>query len=263
MRSAGASSERLIAAFSSVERERYVGKGPWHVFTGSGYIPTVSDDPSVLYQDVLVGLATERGINNGQPSLHALCLAACAPRDGESVVHIGAGTGYYTAILAALIGETGRIVAYEIDAALADQARDNLKSLPNVRVVAASAAEAALPNADLVYVNAGATHPLASWLDALNVDGRLIFPLTPNEGYGCMLMVTRRGPSSFAASVVSRAQFIPCIGARDDAASKALSAALEPAKSLNTVKSLQRGTQPDTTAWCIGKGWWLSTAEAA
>lgn len=257
------SSERLIAAFSSVERERYLGKGPWHVFTDSGYILTVSDDPSVLYQDVLVGLDTERGINNGQPSLHALCLAACAPRDGESVVHIGAGTGYYTAILSELIGKTGRIVAYEIEAALADRARDNLKNMPNVRVVVASAAEAALPSADIVYVNAGATHPLASWLDALNVNGRLIFPLTPNEGYGCMLLVTRRGPASFSASVFSRVRFIPCFGARDDATSKALSDALEPAKSLSTVKSLQRGTQPDATSWCVGKGWWLSTAEAA
>lgn len=224
---------------------------------------TVSDDPSVLYQDVLIGLATKQGVNNGQPSLHALSLAACAPVDGESVVHIGAGTGYYTAILAALVGETGRVVAYEIDAALAEQARENLNDLSNVSVIAASAADATLPNSDIVYVNAGATHPLAYWLDALNVDGRLIFPLTPNEGYGCMLLVTRRGPACYAASLISRVKFIPCIGARDDDASKALSAALEPARPMSTVKSLQRGTQPDSTAWCIGKGWWLSTAEAA
>jgi len=262
VRSVGSSCETLIAAFSLVERERYVGKGPWPIFVGSGYINTLSDDPRLLYQDILVGLATNRGINNGQPTLHARCLAACALTPGESVVHIGAGTGYYTAILAALVGASGSVVAYEIEADLANQARENLRHLPNVRVVAASAIEGALPSADVIYVNAGATHPIASWIDALNVGGRLVFPLTPNEGFGCMLLVTHRSRSSYAASIVTRAAFIPCVGARDDATSKALTVALE-IQSLKTVKSLRRGTQPDHTAWCIGTDWWLSTAEAA
>jgi protein-L-isoaspartate(D-aspartate) O-methyltransferase len=49
VRSAGSSNERLIAAFFSVERERYVGKGPWPIFVGSGYLPTVSENPKLLY----------------------------------------------------------------------------------------------------------------------------------------------------------------------------------------------------------------------
>ena len=260
VRSSGSSNERLIAAFSSVERERYVGKGPWQIPVVSGYIPTISDDPRLLYQDILVGLATDRGINNGQPSLHANCLDACLPVEGEVVVHIGAGTGYYTAILAALVGASGTVVAFEIESDLANRARDNLQHLPNTTVVGASAAETRLPNADVIYVNAGATHPLGSWLDALNVGGRLIFPLTPNDALGCMLLVTRNTPTSYAASVVSRVAFIPCIGARDDAASKTLTAVLD-TQSIKTVQSLHRGTTPDSTAWCIGTDWWLSTAE--
>jgi protein-L-isoaspartate(D-aspartate) O-methyltransferase len=225
-------------------------------------MPTLSDDPRLLYQDVLVGLATDRGINNGQPTLHARCLAACAPVPGEAVVHIGAGTGYYTAILAALVGATGSVVAYEVEADLANRARENLSHLSNIRVVGASATEAMLPGADVIYVNAGATHPIASWIDALNVGGRLVFPLTPNEGFGCMLLVTQRKRSSYAASIVTRAAFIPCVGARDDAASKTLAIALE-TQSLQSVKSLRRGREPDSTAWCVGTDWWLSTAEAA
>ncbi len=237
-----------------------MGKGPWPIFTGSGYLPTLSADPRLLYQDILVGLATNRGINNGQPTLHARCLAACAPRAGESVIHIGAGTGYYTAILAALVGDFGSVIAYEIEADLAEQARKNLRHLQNVKVVSASASTAALPPADVIYANAGATHPLASWLDALTVGGRLIFPLTPNEAFGGMLMVTRRGADSYAASIVTRAAFIPCIGARDDATSEALIAAFE-TQSIKTVKSLRRDASPDATAWCVGSGWWLSTSE--
>ena len=260
VRSSGSSDPRLIAAFASTEREHYVGAGPWPVFVGSGYLPTLSDDPRLLYQDVLVSLATDRGINNGQPSLHARCLVACSPMAGESVVHIGAGTGYYTAVLAALVGPAASIVAYEIEADLAERARANLRHLPNVHVVHASGSDAALGQADVIYVNAGATHPLGAWLDALNVGGRLIFPLTPDEGFGGMLLITRRSTSSYAASIIMRVSFIPCVGARDDAASKALTAALE-TQSIKAVKSLRRDSSPDGTAWCAGTGWWLSTAD--
>lgn len=260
VRSSGSSDPRLIAAFATTKREHYLGDGPWPVFVGSGYLPTLSDDPRLLYQDVLVGLATDRGINNGQPSLHARCLVACAPMPGESVVHIGAGTGYYTAVLAALVGGTGSVVAYEIEADLAERARANLGHLPHVRVVHASASDAALGHADVIYVNAGATHPLGGWLDALNVGGRLIFPLTPDEGFGGMLLVTRRGASSYAASIIMRVSFIPCIGARDGSASRALTAAFE-TQSIKAVRSLRRDANPDGTAWCAGTGWWLSTAD--
>ena len=260
VRSSGSSDQRLIAAFAEVERERYVGAGPWPVFIGTGYVSTVSADPRLLYQDILIGLATDRGINNGQPSLHARCLVACAPSEGESVVHIGAGTGYYSAVLAHLVGARGNVTGYEIEADLAARASRNLAHLRNVSVIQASASEAALPNADVIYVCAGATHPLPCWLDALNLGGRLIFPLTPNEGFGCMLLVTRCGPAIYTASAICRAAFIPCIGARDDVTSAALTMAFN-TQAATAVRSLHRDASPDDTAWCIGDGWWLSTTQ--
>lgn len=261
VKSTGSSDERLISAFATVPREDYLGPGPWPVFIGSGYLPTVSADPCLLYQDILIGIAPERKINNGQPTLHARCLAAAAPAPGETVVHVGAGTGYYSAILATLVGPTGSVAAIEIEADLAAKARANLARFGHVRVAAASATEHPLPAADVIYVNAGATHPPPAWLDALNVGGRLVMPLTPNDGLGIMLKVTRVASDSFAATAICRAAFIPCIGARDDAASASLTAALE-RQSLKEVRSLRRGTAPDATAWCTGDGWWLSSAVA-
>jgi len=260
VKSSGSTDARLIDAFAAVPREDYVGKGPWPVFIGSGYLPTISDDPNLLYQDILIGLATDRKINNGQPTLHARCLAAAAPLAGETVVHVGAGTGYYTAVLAALVGPTGRVVGLEREADIAERAASNLKHLSNVEIRAESATEASIPLCDVIYVNAGATHPPSAWLDALSVGGRLVFPLTPNEGFGVMLKVVRKSLESFSASPVLRVAFIPCNGARDDAASASLTAALE-RQSLKEVRSLRRGAPPDETAWCVGSGWWLSTAE--
>jgi protein-L-isoaspartate(D-aspartate) O-methyltransferase len=260
VKSVGSTDARLIDAFAAVPREDFVGKGPWSVFVGSGYLTTISDEPKVLYQDVLIGLATDRKINNGQPTLHARCLAAASPKAGETVVHVGAGTGYYTAVLAALVGPTGRVLAFERETDLAERAASNLRPLSNVRVSAESATEASIPPCDLIYVNAGATHPPAAWLDALSVGGRLVFPLTPNDGFGAMLKVVRESPTTFSASAVTRVAFIPCIGARDDAVSASLTRALE-RQSLKEVRSLRRGTPPDETAWCAGSGWWLSTAD--
>jgi protein-L-isoaspartate(D-aspartate) O-methyltransferase len=258
--SAGCANDRLTSAFSRVPREAYVGAGPWQVFAGNRYLQTVSDDPRLVYQDILIGLAPERGINNGQPSLHALCLAVCAPERGDSVVHIGAGTGYYTAIVADLVGSTGRVTAFECEVDLAEKARMNLRHLDNVSVVAKQAAHVTLPKADVIYVNAGATHPVPAWLDALDVGGRLIFPLTSNGGWGCMLLVTRRTADVYEARGISRAAFIPCVGARNDDDARALADALE-GSSFRKVRTLHRNDAPGATAWCVGAGWWLSTAE--
>jgi protein-L-isoaspartate(D-aspartate) O-methyltransferase len=103
--------ERLISAFRSVPREQFVGGGPWSVFTPVGYIQTPMDDPAVLYQDIVVSLIDGGPINNGQPSLHAACLASLGPMVDETGLHIGAGTGYYTAILAHMVERQGRIQA--------------------------------------------------------------------------------------------------------------------------------------------------------
>jgi protein-L-isoaspartate(D-aspartate) O-methyltransferase len=257
----GSTDKALIAAFASTERERYVGAGPWSILVYPNYISTISDDPRLLYQDIVVAIAPERKINNGQPSLHARCLAACAPAAGNSVVQVGAGTGYYTEILALLVGATGRLRAYEIEPDLAARASRNLQHRSNVTVIAASASEGVLPSADVIYVNAGATHPLGIWLDALKVGGRLIFPMTTDQSYGVMLLVTRRSDQGFAVSIVSPAAFIPCRGARDETASQALSAALQ-SRSLLAAKSLRRGDVPDETACLVGEHWWLSSVEA-
>jgi protein-L-isoaspartate(D-aspartate) O-methyltransferase len=255
--SAGPHKGPVAAAFAATPREQFLGEGPWKILAGSGYIETPSADPVFLYQDVLVALTPDAPVNNGQPSLHALCLAALHIQRGETIVHVGAGTGYYTAILARLTGPTGKVFAFEIDEQLARRAEQNLREFSNVTVLARSGCNAPLPASDVIYVNAGATAPLDTWLDALLPGGRLLFPLTPDAGFGAMLLVKKDSEEHFKARFVTRAMFIACVGGRDEETARKLEAAFRTEK-IEKVQSLRRHTPPDETCWFAGEGWWLS-----
>ena len=118
---------RLEAAFGAIRREDFLGPGPWSVLRWfREYVVTPDADPVYIYTDDLVGISTERRINNGQPSLHARLIRHAAPTAGGHVVHIGTGTGYYTAILAQLTGPSGRVTGIEYDGELAARAKANL-----------------------------------------------------------------------------------------------------------------------------------------
>jgi protein-L-isoaspartate(D-aspartate) O-methyltransferase len=254
---------RLRGAFASTPREKFIGPGPWRIFTPAGYVETTSDDPAMLYQDVVVALTNNSHINNGQPSLHAACIEAIKIQEGETIIHVGAGTGYYTALLAQLTGNAGSVLAYEIEPALARRAAENLAGLPNIEVFACSGTAGPLPNCNVIYVSAGATGPVDSWLDALRPGGRLLFPLTTAKGSGGMLLVTcESAGDTYSARFLCRAAFIPCVGARDEVTAHRLSKAFQRGD-LEKVHFLFRNSAPDETCWCAGTGWWLSKSSAA
>lgn len=258
---AGVSSPRLEEAYATIPREDFVGPGPWALFRMTGYGLTEDADPRRLYDDVLVALAPEKRINNGQPSGHAMWLNAADPRPGEHVLHVGAGTGYYTAMLAHLVGPSGRVTAIEYDAGLAAKARENLKGHPNVTVLQGDGATLPFDPADVIYVNAGVTRPAESWLDGLKEGGRLVFPLTASSGPGqippgAMLRFQRQG-MEFKASVVSPAGFIPCEGLRESEHDKALTKAFTDGDVTRVTRLVRGGDWPDEDVWLRGPGWTL------
>jgi protein-L-isoaspartate(D-aspartate) O-methyltransferase len=255
-----AQNTELKAAFASTPRERFLGKGPWKVVAKGSYIDTPSDDPAFIYVDAAVALDAVAGINNGQPTLHAACLDALDIQKGETITHIGAGTGYYTALLSKLTGPTGTVYAFELQRRLAGKAKRNLAEMSNVTVQNCSGTEGDLPPSDIVYVSAGATGPQNVWLDALRENGRLLFPLTPDKGWGAMLLIKRLATvDRYMAKFLSGAMFIPCVGARDEDTSERLSNAFSSGE-MKGVQSMRRDSPVDETCCFAGKGWWLSSA---
>ena len=260
----------LTAAFATVPRERFLGPGPWRIIvpraSGNEVFTSPDADPVHLYRDVLVTIDASRGINNGQPSLWARAFDRLGLKPGARVLHVAAGTGYYSAILAETVGPTGRLVAVEYEADLAEQARANLEPWPWVTVVHGDGRTHDPGfDVDAIAVCAGSTHPAKLWLDRLADGGVLVMPLTGRYGWGFMLRVERRG-ARFVASSIGGVGIFPCAGGRDPAAEGRLQRALDRlTRNIAPIVALHRG-EPSSDerrrVWYAGPGFWLEEASA-
>lgn len=261
---------RLAAAFASIPREDFVGPGPWLIrrWLFPGYRPTPDADPVYLYTNDLVALVPDRQLNNGQPSLHAHLMHHAAPTAGEHVVHVGTGTGYYTALLAHLVGPSGRVTGIEYDVELAARARANLASAENVEIIQGDGTALPFDAADVIYVNAGCTRPAARWLDGLADGGRLVLPLTSDEGFtratpermavtGAIFLIRREG-ADYHAAWNSAVAIIPCDSGRDEASEQALAEAFARGGWQKVTRLYRDAGIPDARCWLRGDGWCLA-----
>src|SRR5260370_3635460 len=206
---AGRESPELVSAFARVRRERYLGAPPWKFSSGnslnrSSYRTTSS--VCDVYHDVFVALKSEKFLNNGQPSMIARLIAALKLSPGKRVFHCGCGTGYYTAIMAEVVGPTGSVIAAEMDCVVAEIAATNLTKYDHVKVVNRDGADVDPIPCDAILINAGVTHPHPAWLDGLSEGGVIVLPLSVGKNLGVndamVLGITRRH-DQFAAELLS------------------------------------------------------------
>jgi protein-L-isoaspartate O-methyltransferase len=159
-RDTGITRANLLHAFAVVERERFLGPPPWLIakpsYDGSAgpeYEQTAA--LASLYSNVSVALEPDRQLYNGQPGTVAVWLDALNPRAGERVFHVGCGSGYYTAILAMLVGPAGSVIAVDVDESLVNFARKALADFRNVSAVVADAGTFDPGAFDVALVSAG------------------------------------------------------------------------------------------------------------
>jgi protein-L-isoaspartate(D-aspartate) O-methyltransferase len=260
---------RLEAALSATRREDFLGTGPWFMLRRFGEYRTTPDaDPVYLYTDDLIGILPERQINNGQPSLHAHLIHLASPAVGEHVVHIGTGTGYYTAILAQLVGPSGRVTGIEYEPELAARAKANFATYPNVDIVEGDGALVSFDTANLIYVNAGCTRPVESWLDRLADGGRLMLPMTSDQNSeakslermaraGAVFRIERRG-TDYLAYWISPVAIFPCAGSREEVSERALAEALAKGGWKKVTRLYRNQEIPEERCWLRGPGWCLA-----
>lgn len=225
----------LVDALAAVPRERFLPPGPWFV-RGDGDLiggrQTPDADPSRVYHNYSIAIDAGRQLFNGAPSVVAGLIDALALQRGDRVLHVGAGTGYYSALIAHVVGAPGRVDATEVDPDLAFTAAGNLASMDWVQMHAGDSTMHLAGPYDAILVNAGVTHPQDVWLDALSDHGRLILPLTASTpqmgplGKGVIVMVTRHGRDAYEARVLTFTSIYSGVNLRDASINQQLGQAL-------------------------------------
>jgi protein-L-isoaspartate(D-aspartate) O-methyltransferase len=157
-------SEQVLAAMQRVPR---------HLFVPSSLA-------SLAYENTPLPIGFGKTIS--QPFMVALMTDLLAPQRHESVLEIGTGLGYQTAILAELVGQVWSV---EIVEELASHARVRLQRLgystAGLRIGDGSRGWAEHAPYDKILVTAAAERPPAALLEQLKAGGRLVLPLGPDE----------------------------------------------------------------------------------
>lgn len=252
----------IIDAFAAVPRELYLGDGPWgiHSRLAIGEIHRSSTtNPRHVYHDVLIAIDQDSGINNGLPSLWARVYDNLGIKAGAAVLQVGAGVGYYTAILAELVGDRGTVIAYEIEEDLAARAKDNLRRYANVEVICGDATKAqSLPELDALTACAGVTHIPPGWLDSLKPGGELVLPYSGIDHWGALLHLTK-GSAAHAVKSIGPVGVYPCAGARIESEARAITKAIKSTEGTVPISKYHIGQAPDgdKTVWVAGQSYWI------
>jgi protein-L-isoaspartate(D-aspartate) O-methyltransferase len=270
-------SATLVEAFATVPRERFLRPGPWTVLADSDFMAgsgmrtqlTPDADPARVHHNIVVAIDPARQLFNGQPGTIAVWLDALELTPGDRVLHVGCGLGYYTAVIAHCVGPAGRVVALEVDEPLAAEARENLRSCPWVDLRCGDGSQPLSETFDAILVNAGATHPLDVWLDAVAPGGRTILPLTatmdamgPNIGKGPVLRLRKHEAGDFGARVFSFVAIYSALGIRDPGMNDKLGKAMMGGPAAwQAITRLRRDPhEPAAACWLHGATSCLSTA---
>jgi protein-L-isoaspartate(D-aspartate) O-methyltransferase len=201
---------------SMVERQlRRRGIRDARVLQVMGEIPREEFVPPELrvmaYGDAPVQIGWGQTIS--QPYMTALMAQELELTGTETVLEVGAGSGYAAAVLGAL---AARVVAVEIMESLAHLARTNLDRAgrgANVTVVEGDGGFgfAQFAPYDAISVAAAAPEIPAALLEQLNDPGRLVIPVGSREDQELRVLTKRGG--QMEQRVPTLCQFVPLRGA--------------------------------------------------
>jgi protein-L-isoaspartate(D-aspartate) O-methyltransferase len=193
LRHRGIRDERVLAAMQRVPRHEFVAP----VLRSEAY----EDNP----------LPIGEGQTISQPFIVAAMLEALALQPMDSVLEVGTGSGYQTALLAELVTQ---VYSIERHPALAEEAREVLARLgyQNVDIVVGDGSEGLPARApfDAIIVSAAAPAVPQKLVDQLREGGRMIVPV--GSAYAQELQLVRKVGGQSRVSSLDGCRFVPLIG---------------------------------------------------
>jgi len=200
LRAGGIADERVLAAMAEVPREDFVPERVRGQAYADGALP--------------IG----HGQTISQPWVVAAICSALELKGGERVLEVGGGSGYSTAIVAALVRPGGVVRSYELVPELADRARETLARLSyrEAEVIAGDWASQPEQGWDAIAVHAAAPGLPPSLAELLRPGGRLVVPLA--TGNADVLTALRRvddgseGEVALDRTEIAECRFVPLLG---------------------------------------------------
>ena len=158
---------------------------------------------ALAYAELEIPLGPKAGQAMLAPKVQARLLQDLALAPGSLVLEIGCGTGYMSALLAHLVGPTGRVIALELDPALAEQARQNLAHAGldgQVQVRLADGSQGSPGDApfDAIVLGGSVAEVPQALLAQLRVGGRLA-AIVGQEPVMRATIITRDGERSYSS----------------------------------------------------------------
>ncbi|MFD0892558.1 protein-L-isoaspartate(D-aspartate) O-methyltransferase [Luteolibacter ambystomatis] len=191
----GVREPRVLAAMRAVPRENFVAEGllPW------------------IYEDQPLSIG--RGQTISQPYMVALMTELLGTGPDATVLEIGAGCGYQTAILSRLVG---RVCSIERDETLAAEARMRLAGMGcgNVELIHGDGflgwPEPGRQFLRILAACAAEEIPVGL-LDQLAPGGRLVIPIGPAETKQELTLVDRDWDGLLHTQVILPVRFVPMV----------------------------------------------------
>jgi protein-L-isoaspartate(D-aspartate) O-methyltransferase len=186
---------KILEAFRAVPREKFM-----------------SED----YADLAYGdhpLPIEAGQTISQPYIVALMIQAAGIKPGDTVLEVGAGSGYAAAVMSRI---AGKVIAIERQSELVKVATERMQRLgyDNVRIVEGDGTRGFADEApfDAILAAASGSHVPPAWIDQLADGGRIVMPVGDPSWIQKLVKVTKGPGGKLITEDLGGVRFVPLIG---------------------------------------------------
>ena len=184
----------ILAAFRAVPREEFIAENLAAYAYDDGPLPI------------------EAGQTISQPYIVALMIAAAEIKPGDTVLEVGAGSGYAAAIMSRIAGE---VIAIERQPELARIARERLARLGygNVEIFEGDGTRGWPEQApyDAILAAASGREVPGPLIEQLATGRRLVMPVGPTGGVQTLVRLTKGQDGRVRSEDLTSVRFVPLI----------------------------------------------------
>jgi protein-L-isoaspartate(D-aspartate) O-methyltransferase len=155
------------------------------------------------------------------PHMHAMTLELLEKQltgQGKRALDVGSGSGYLSAALALMVGDSGKVVGIDYLEPLVELSIENLKRdgrLPaaNLEIRRGDGWLGAPDQApfDAIHVGAAASSLPQALVDQLALGGRMVIPVGPEGGDQYLLQVDKDADGKIHKKIITGVRYVPLV----------------------------------------------------